>query len=129
MNIQPESQQQHKKKGGRPPKADKRNRLIAVKCSTAERAIIMSKAQKSALTVSEYLRELALKGKIVMRNQALPREVLDYTATLNHLAANLNQIAKKRNGIEELSVEERTGLRVQSDEVRKLAQEIKSYLR
>jgi len=52
------------------------------------------------LTVSEYLRNLGLGSKIDRRQKVLPKEVLAFTGTMNHIAANLNQIAKKRNGIE-----------------------------
>ncbi len=36
------------------------------------------------------------------------------TGTFNHIAANLNQIAKKRNSGEELNALERASLKVQS---------------
>jgi len=51
------------------------------------------------------------------------------TGTLNHLAANLNQIAKKRNGLEELNAIERASLNVQSIEVKQLTKLIKEKLR
>lgn len=72
--------------------------------------MIKAKAQKIPLTVSGYLRELGLSGKIDMRKKAFPKEVLQGIASLNHIAANLNQIAKKRNGFDELNALERAAL-------------------
>lgn len=102
---------------------------MALKCTSYERKVIEIRAKSANLSVSEYLRELGLTGKIDRRNKALPKEVLSLTATLNHMAANLNQIARKRNGTDELSPLERAGLKVQSGQVKDLAIEIKNYLR
>jgi hypothetical protein len=118
----------NKNKGGRPPKEIKRNQVMAIKCTLFERKAIEAKARKASLTVSEYLRELGLTSKINSRNKALPKEVLSFTATLNHMAANLNQIAKKRNSIDELNPLERAELKVQSRYVKDLALQIKNYL-
>jgi hypothetical protein len=112
-------------KGGRPKKAVKKDQLIAVKCSLFERRAIEARAKSAYLSVSEYLREIALTGKIDRREKALPKEVLALTGTLNHMAANLNQIAKKRNSNEELNALERAELKVQSGELKGIAKQIK----
>lgn len=117
-----------KNKGGRPKKAVKKDQLMAIKCTLYERKVIEARAKSANLSVSEYLREIGLTGKIDRRNKALPKEVLSFTAMLNHMAANLNQIAKKRNGIDELSPLERAELKVQSGQVKEVAAQIKSYL-
>ena len=117
-----------KNKGGRPTKAIKKDKIIPVKCSSDEKRVIVAKAKSAEVSTSEYIREVALTGKIDRREKALPPEVLQLTATLNHIAANLNQIAKKRNGIEELTAYERAGLKFQSNELKQLAANIKSYL-
>lgn len=117
-----------KNKGGRPKKAIKRDQLMAIKCTLYERKVIEARAKSANLSVSEYLREIGLTGKIDRRDKALPKEVLGVTAMLNHMAANLNQIAKKRNGIDELSPLERAELKVQSGQVKEVAAQIKSYL-
>src|ERR1700761_5590220 len=90
-------------KGGRPKKAIKKDQILAVKCSLFERRAIEVRAKSVNLTISEYLREMALTGKIDIYDKALPKEVLAMSGTLNHMAANLNQIAKKRNSNEELN--------------------------
>jgi hypothetical protein len=116
------------KRVGRPPKAVKKDQLLAFKCSLLERKMIETKAKSAQLSVSEYIREMALNGKINRGNRTLPKEILRFTATLNHLAANLNQVAKKRNRYEVLSLLERADLQVQSEEIKALAQQIKQIL-
>lgn len=117
-----------KKKGGRPKKAVKKDQLLAVKCSLYERRAIEARAKSANLSISEYLREISLTGKIDRHEKALPKEVLELTGTLNHMAANLNQIAKKRNGVEELNALERATLKVQSGELKGIAAQIKTFL-
>lgn len=115
-------------KGGRPKKVVKRDQLLAIKCTLYERRIIEAKAKKSNLSVSEYLREIGTTTKIDFRNKALPKEVLSLTGMLNHMAANLNQIAKKRNSNNDLSPLERAELNVLSGQVKDLAVQIKIFM-
>lgn len=117
-----------KSKGGRPKKAVRRDQLMAIKCTRYERKVIEARAKSANLSVSEYLREIGLTGKIDKRNKALSKEVLSLTAVLNHMGANLNQIAKKRNGTDELNPLERAELKVQSGQLKEIAIQIKSYL-
>jgi hypothetical protein len=118
-----------KNRGGRPKKAVKRDQLMAIKCTLFERKTIEAKAKNANLTVSEYLREIGLTTKINYRNKALPKEILSFTGVLNHMAANLNQIAKKRNSNDELNPLERAELKVQSGQVKDLAAQIKNFLK
>src|SRR5580692_9661356 len=115
-------------KGGRPKKAVKKDQLLAVKCSLFERKAIEARAKSVNLSKSEYLREIALTGKIDKREKALPKEVLEITGNLNHSAANVNQIAKKRNSGEELNALERAELKVLAGELKGAAMRIKTYL-
>ena len=117
-----------KNRGGRPKKAVKRDQIMAIKCTLYERKIIEAKAKKASITISEYLREIGLTAKIDYRNKALPKEILSFTGVLNHMAANLNQIAKKRNSNDELSPLERAELKVQSEKVKDLAVQIKKFM-
>jgi hypothetical protein len=123
-----EQNETKKNRGGRPKMAIKRDQLMAIKCTLYERKIIEAKAKKMSLTVSEYLREIGLTAKIDYRNKALPKEILSFTGMLNHLAANLNQIAKKRNSNDELSPLERAELKVQTQQVKDLAIQIKNFM-
>ena len=116
-------------KGGRPKKPVRKDHVLTLKCSLTEKCIIEAKAKKSGLTISQYLRAAAMNGKIDMPKKTLPPEVLQLSATLNHLAANLNQIAKKRNSFEQLDAIERAGLELQSKELKIIAATIKHYLR
>src|SRR5690242_2994504 len=99
-----------KNKGGRPKKAIKKECRVSVRCSFIQRKAIQAKARSVNFSVSEYLLTMGLTGKIDSKEKALPKEILKFTGTLNHLAANLNQIAKKRNGIEPLNAFERADL-------------------
>ena len=118
-----------KNKGGRPSKKVKKDYFIGVKCSLIEKTLLHQKAKTLGLSLSEYLRESGLKGQAVSKIKVLPIEVLQLTGTLNHLAANLNQIAKKRNGIEQLDALERAGLEVQSRDLKRLAEAIKTHMK
>jgi hypothetical protein len=115
-------------KGGRPRKAVKKDQLLGVKCSLIERRAIEARAKSVNLSVSEYLREMALTGKIDRTEKALPKEVLQFDGKLNHLAANMNQTAKKRNSNEELNALERANLQHTAGEVKQLVKDIKAYL-
>jgi hypothetical protein len=94
----------------------------------AERAVIESKAKVVALSVSEFLRQMGLTENIDMRKKVLPKEILQFIGTLNHLTANLNQIAKKRNSFDELNALERAELQHLSGQVKQLVKDIKNYL-
>lgn len=115
-------------KGGRPKKTIKKDQLLAIKCTLVERKIIEAKAKMVGTTVSDYLRQSGISGKIGSPKKSIPTQVLQLTGTLNHLAANLNQIAKKRNGMEQLDAFERAALELQSRELKSLATTIKNYL-
>lgn len=97
-------------KGGRPSKEIKRNKSVTVHCSAFEQRLLKTKGKEAGMTVSEYLREIGLSGKIDRPKRDFPKEALALNGTLNHIAANLNQLAKKRNSGEEfdayLSVKE-----------------------
>lgn len=115
-------------KGGRPKKAIKQKEFIGVKCSLIEKIMLKQKAKIVGVTLSEYLRQTGLNGQAVSKTKAFPKEILHFTGTLNHLAANLNQVAKKRNGIDELNALERADLNVLSQQVKQLAINIKQLL-
>ncbi|WP_205513020.1 plasmid mobilization protein [Longitalea arenae] len=118
-----------KNKGGRPKKTIKKDCRVSVRCSLIQRKAIQSKAKSVNYSVSEYLLKMGLTGKIDRRETVLPKKVLQFTGTLNHLAANLNQIAKKRNGIEPLTAFDRADLLVQSRSLKQLTESIKNYLK
>ncbi len=117
-----------RKKGGRPKKAICRDQQLAVMCTIAERKIIEEKAKAASISNSEYLRTIGLKGQLDRRIKVLPKEILLFTANLNHLAANINQVAKKRNSFDELNAIERAELNQLSEQIKQLAKDIKNHL-
>jgi hypothetical protein len=116
-------------KGGRPSKAIKRNKPLTVKCTSIERAIIVSKAKKVNQTVSEYLRTLGLSCNPVMVVKAIPKEVLALCGALNHVGASLNQVAKKRNSNDELSAFERADLKLLVGKIKEILKVIKTCVK
>ncbi|HVX27890.1 MAG TPA: plasmid mobilization relaxosome protein MobC [Parafilimonas sp.] len=115
--------------GGRPKKLIKQDHFIGIKCSASEKETLQQKAKANDLSLSEFLRETALKGQPVIQIKALPKEILLFTATLNHLAANINQIAKQCNTYNQLTAFERIELQMLSIQIKQLATDIKNYLK
>jgi hypothetical protein len=116
-------------KGGRPVKAIKRNKGIGVRCSTTERVIIEAKAKSVNMSVSEFLRTLALKGQVDTRKKVLPKEVLQAIGNLGHMSANVNQIAKKRNSFDELNAMERADLKWIADQLKQFIENVRNYFK
>ena len=118
----------NRKSGGRPVKAIKSNQFIGVKCSLIEKTLLKQMAKQNGLTLSEYLRKAGLNRREVRKITALPKEVLQFTGTLNHLAANLNQLARKNNQLGKLSLIEQLNLEKLSDQIKNLAIAIKTFI-
>jgi hypothetical protein len=117
-----------KKKIGRPLKAIKKNQQLAVMCTELDRRIIRQKAERANCTISQFLRELGVNAKVEVKSRLIPPEVLAFVGTLNQLASNLNQIARKRNMDEDLSAIQRAELNYLSSELKMIAQTIRTYL-
>lgn len=115
-----------KHKGGRPKKKVKRNEQIAVMCNTVERKLIEIKAAKANLTKSEFLRLMGLEGKVFVKEY--PKEVLKFIGVMNHIAANLNSISKKRNYNEVLNENERVQLHELSINIQQLIEQIRRII-
>jgi hypothetical protein len=116
-----------KHKGGRPRKDVKRSEQLAVMCTMVERTVIEHNAKAANISVSEFLRTLALKGQVDTRKKALPKEVLQAVGNIGHLSANVNQIAKKRNSFDELGPLERADLKWIADQLRQFIKDLKNY--
>ena len=115
-------------KGGRPKKAVRQNHFIGIKCTLIEKTYLKQKAKMVGLSLSEFIREAALKGQAVRQVKAIPKEILAFTATLNHLAANINQLAKKNNQNYPLNESEIASIQQLPDEIKQLATNIKNHL-
>lgn len=116
-------------KGGRPKVKSKRDQQLAVMCTLEERNLIEQKAKQFNSPVSVWLRSLALQGQTGSIKKSIPKDVLLFTATLNHLAANINQLTKKHNQYDLFSDAEINQLQELVTEVKQLATEIKNSLR
>jgi hypothetical protein len=113
-------------KGGRPKKSERLDQKITVMCTHFDLIAIRFYAKEINITVSEYLRDLGLKRQVGRTTKVLPKEVLQVIGTLNHMAANLNQVAYKRNRGDEFNALERAELMVLSGQIKELAKTIKA---
>jgi len=91
-----------------------------------EKKIIQMNARKAGTNISVFLRTLGLNERVKVKT--LPKEVLQLTGTLNHVAANLNQIARKRNGVDELDAMDRALLNQEVRSLQGLVKAVKTYL-
>ncbi len=118
----------HIRKGGRPKVSHKRREALSVMCSLLEKKIIQVNARNTGRSVSVFLRDLGLHGRVNMKVKSLPKQVLQLIGTLNHTAANLNQIAKKRNRGDDLDPLERALLNQEIRGIQSIVHEIKRYV-
>jgi hypothetical protein len=117
-----------KNKAGRPKKDMPRNQLLAAWCTIVERKEIELKAGYLQKTISEFLRLRGLNTPIDIKEKALPKEVLQLTGTLHHLAASIHQLVYKNTLEDNFSAAEKAELKYLSNQVQELAKDIKSYL-
>lgn len=116
-------------KGGRPKVSLKRDASLTVMCNLIEKKLIQLNARKVNTSASVYLRELGLKSGIKVKLKTLPKEVLQFTGTLNHMAANLNQIARKRNSGEDLNAMDRALINQEVAAIQKFVEQVEAYLK
>lgn len=123
-------EQRNQNKGGRPKKDLARTHRLRVACDKNELETIQKKAAQVQLTISEYLRKMGVDSQIdIKQRRVLPKEVLLFTAKLNHLAANINSLSYKNNRAENFNQMEKNELRFLSQEVQQLANDIKTFIR
>jgi len=82
---------------GRKRVSDPKNDLIALRCTAKDHAAIDEDAEKAGLSVSAYLRALALGAPGPRAVRRLPVERIELAKLLGHigkLGSNVNQIAK-----------------------------------
>ena len=91
-NEKRHSKQIGKLMAGRPRKAIKRESATGVRFTKAEYLIVKQKANKSGLKLTEYIRAMAIEGKVITR---LNEEEKDFFRQLIGMANNLNQLTKK----------------------------------
>ncbi len=76
--------------------------LPSVRCTEAEKQLILNHAQKAGVTVTEYIRNMALKGKIVIKESNTNLEAVHQ---IRKLGINLNQQTRKLNATGIMPVE------------------------
>lgn len=109
---------ERKNQGGRPRKdpADRRSETYGLRLSPKEKAEIEERAERSGLSLAEYLRRRAL-GKPI-------KTQIDKEATheLNRIGVNLNQIAARahQGGLEDVAGRAEAAI----EEVRALIEEL-----
>ncbi|ATP56054.1 hypothetical protein CPT03_06065 [Pedobacter ginsengisoli] len=123
------NQSDNRKKSGRPKATQKKNVNITVSCNIIEKKLIQDCARKVNTSVSVYLRELGLKGTVRIKLKTLPKEVLQFTGTLYHIAAILSPIARKRNSAEDLNLIDRVLINQEMRAIQQVVEEIKAYLK
>jgi len=87
-----EDEKKKKNIGGRPTKKVKREFKMGFNATAVEKTVIQEKAKRAGLRPADYLRDLAMRGKV--RNKASMEEVKlyrDLTGAVN----NLNQLVKE----------------------------------
>jgi hypothetical protein len=117
----------HNKKGGRPHAEQKRCIKLSTHCTLLEQSLIQAKAKSVNTSISELLRKMTLEGVIIVKSY--PLEILKITTQLNHIAANVNGIAKRVNFNEPLSFDDLNDIRNWPEELMKLSKIIKESLK
>jgi len=87
-----EEENRKRNKGGRPPKIEKQEYKLSFNATLSDKQFILAKAQRSGVRLADYLRDIALKGKV----RDLPTaEEIQQTRDLTGVANNLNQLTKE----------------------------------
>ena len=123
-----ETKEKTRNKGGRPKKNIRKDEQLAVMCTIIERKAIEYRAKLANISVSEYLRTIGLNGRVDRKKKTLPKEVLEYKGILSHMAANLNQVAKKRNREESFNDMERDEFMMLCKRIQEVIKQIENYL-
>jgi hypothetical protein len=99
---------------------------LTVNCTLTEKRFIEVRARKAKLSASGYLREIVLEGS-GRKPKTLSPEVLAFNGQLNHLAARLQPLARKRLDGDELNAIERAGLQEQIKALQQLILQIQKF--
>lgn len=76
--------------------------LPSVRCTEAEKELISNNAQRAGITVTEYIRRMALKGRIIIKESNTNLETVHQ---IRKLGVNLNQQTRKLNATGVMPVE------------------------
>lgn len=81
---------------------EKQSELLKARCTPDEKNLIHRKASKAGLSMSEYLRQMAIGGNIVIHQSTYDFET---ARQLQKLGVNINQQTKKLNATGILPIE------------------------
>lgn len=86
-------------KAGRPKKQIKKDQRLTLVCTQTERLFISRWAKEKGLTVSDYLRVMALTRNDDTIKPEFSREARPLLVQLNYLIGNLKEMLEKEQGI------------------------------
>lgn len=86
-----ETENEGKNRGGRPKKLNKKAFVFSIRISKEEQFVLKEKAKQAGCSLSNYIRQAAINGKIIPR---LTREERIIYRQLVGMAHNLNQLTK-----------------------------------
>lgn len=69
-------------------------RLPHIRCTEGEYAAFLSKAAQAGMSLSEYVRQMAMNGKIVIQQSKFDFELADQ---LRRIGVNINQQTRRLN--------------------------------
>ncbi len=93
------------------------NNRKEVRLSKKELEIIKKKAKESKLNVSEYIRQSALNGFVIVKNE---KAKTDFIYELNKIGTNINQVTKLCNTVGSVDREDLYKLEKYFEEILKL---------
>lgn len=97
-------------KKGRPKSAVPRNRWVKSRVNSSELVLIKQKAKDCNLSISDLIKAALFKCKVVVWRKELPPESKKLLALLANLSNNLNQISKKHNIGDAITLDDRLSL-------------------
>lgn len=86
-------------KAGRPKKQMKKDQRLTLVCTQTERLFISKWAKDKGLTVSDYLRVMALTRNENTIKPEFSREARPLLVQLNYLIGNLKEMLEKEQGL------------------------------
>jgi hypothetical protein len=84
--------------------AERRECIMPMRCTEAERALIMARATSAGITASAYVRSMALTGQMVVQQSMLPDYAL--VEQWRRVGVNLNQLTHLANAGKDLPRDE-----------------------
>lgn len=78
---------------------DKREKQLRARCTKAEFSAVASRAKSAGLTLSEYVRDMALSGKVEAHENRHDFQTINQ---LRRIGVNLNQLTKIANATGEI---------------------------